>query len=98
MTWLVAELKGKVGLRLAVGVFAFAAVGMLSFEGGRTQPAFENEDLRACLAEIQKASANGELAKIDAAYHAYENDVQAGRGDYQARREMLATLRTYKTK
>jgi hypothetical protein len=98
MAWFVAELKGQVWLRLAVGIFAFGVVGMLSFEGGRTKPAFENEDLRACLAEIQRAFARGEFEKIDAAYRAYENDIQAGRGEYGARCEMLATLRTYKVK
>lgn len=98
MAWLVAEIKGKVGLRLVVGLLAFAAFGTLGFEGGRTKPAFENEDLRGCLAEIESAFAKGEFEKIDAAYRAYESDLQAGRGEYQARREMLATLRTYKGK
>ena len=51
-TWLVAEIKCKLALRLLVAIVAFAVIGMLSFVGGSTKPTYENQDLRACLAEI----------------------------------------------
>ena len=98
IAWFVAEVKGKLGFRLLVGVFAFAVVGILSFEGGRIKPAFENEDLRACLVEIQTAVDKGDLARVKAGYQEYATDIAQGYDEYASRRMMLMELRSYKPK
>ena len=95
-TWIIAEVKGKVGLRLLVGVFAFVVIGALCFEGGRMKPSFENEDLRACLKEIQVSVRKGDIARVQRGFHEYDSDIAEGDGEYQSRRMMLMELRAKK--
>ena len=96
ISWYLAELKGKLGLRLLVGLLAFAVVGILSFQGGRTKPAFENEDLRACLSEIRSALEKGETKRVEAAYREYATNIAQGYEEYASRRMMLMELRSSK--
>ncbi len=96
ITWFVAEIKGKLGLRLLVGFFAFGVVGMLSFVGGRTKPEYENEDMRACLAEIQVAIQKGDLKRVEAGYREYATDIAEGRDEYHSQQFMLMAMRAYK--